>query len=171
MRAAWTGEPVELDGNGWAARGNRLRPTPAAGPALPLWRGGNGPRAIAHAARACDGWMPFEATDVVAGMTATAPATLDTLAAQVRRFRELREEGGADGPGEVCFSRTHPRWFDEEARGVEDLGRLGECGVTWIETGLRGKSVAEQLEALERLVAVAAAAGVALELGVEPKEE
>jgi alkanesulfonate monooxygenase SsuD/methylene tetrahydromethanopterin reductase-like flavin-dependent oxidoreductase (luciferase family) len=141
MRRAWTGEPV-------TEAGNTLRPVPAA--PIPLWRGGNGPRALREAAEGYEGWMPFEAGTRMAEGARTVRLRTDDLAERISQFRERRD----DRPAEVCFVRTSPRWLDDHAQAVDEVGRLAEAGVTWMESGTAGRSPAEALEDLERLARV-----------------
>jgi alkanesulfonate monooxygenase SsuD/methylene tetrahydromethanopterin reductase-like flavin-dependent oxidoreductase (luciferase family) len=147
LRRAWTGEPV-------TDAGNTLRPVPAA--PIPLWRGGNGPRALREAASGYEGWMPFEAGTRMAEGARTTRLRTDDLAARISEFRERR----GDRPAEVCFVRTSPRWLEDHGRAVDEVGKLAAAGVTWIESGTAGRSPAEASEDLERLALVRDEAGV-----------
>jgi probable F420-dependent oxidoreductase len=150
MRLAWMGEPVNATGDGWVAHGNTLRPVPPGGRLVPIWRGGNGDSAMAHAAAVCDGWMPFEANDAIAAGSATIPVTVDTLPARIQDFLERRE----GRPADVCFVRTHPRWLDDPSRAADEVSRLAEAGVTWLEAGSAGRSVSEVIDDAERIAAI-----------------
>jgi probable F420-dependent oxidoreductase len=160
MRAAWSGHPVELVGDGWRASGNTLRPVPRSASGIPLWRGGNSATAIEQAARCFDAWMPFEAGGDVAEQAGTTPATLRTLARQVAVYRRTRERHRPGAESEVCFVRTNPRWTYDEQQAVDQLGALEGMGVTWVESGSAGRSILEVADDLQRLVAVATAAGM-----------
>jgi hypothetical protein len=104
--------------------------------------------------------MPFEAGESIASQTATTPATLRTLGDQVRSYRDRCAELRPGDDVDVCFVRTNPRWTHDEHQAVDQLGAMEDMGVTWIETGSAGRSVDEVLEDLQRVVAVAGAAGV-----------
>ncbi|SHH05167.1 Luciferase-like monooxygenase [Jatrophihabitans endophyticus] len=158
MRAAWTGQPVQLAGEGWTARGNTLRPVPPAGHEIPLWRGGNSRLAVAQAAREFSGWMPFEVAEEWAGSAATAAATVRTLRDRVERYRAAHAHHHPDRSPAVCFVRTDPGWTRDEGRAVDEIGQLAEAGVTWLESGSAGRSAGEVRDDLHRFVACHSAA-------------
>ncbi|RLV47447.1 LLM class flavin-dependent oxidoreductase [Nocardioides mangrovicus] len=146
MRTAWRGEPV-------GAAGNTLRPVPTE--SIRLWRGGNGPRAAREAA-GLDGWMPFEAGTRIAAGSGTTRLRTDDLAERVAVYRETC----GDRPGDVCFVRTSPSWLVDRPRAVDELGRLAQAGVSWVESGTPGRTPAEAKDDLERLAEVRAEAAV-----------
>lgn len=150
LRLAWTGEPA-------TEAGNTLRPIPES--PIPLWRGGNGPRAMRKAADCYDAWMPFEAGTRVAAGAGTERLRTDDLAARIAAYHDRR----GDRPGDVCFVRTSPAWLDDHTRAVDEAGRLAEAGVTWLESGTAGRSPAEAEEDLGRLAAVRDDAGVTVQ--------
>lgn len=145
LRAAWTGEPVSLDGAGFAARGNAQRPPPPAraedarrgwtGP--PLWIGGNAPRAIRRAVELGDGWAPFPAPAKLAGHVRTAAMeTLADLRAGVARAREHAERVGRAAPLDVAFV---PYGFELGTRAPpapervrDEVADYAAAGVTWL---------------------------------------
>lgn len=158
MKAAWTGAPVELASPTWTARGNSMLPRPAQRPHPPLWRGGNGPVAIAHAVRACDGWTPFELAAARAPVTrTTALDTLDALRAKLALLRRLERDAGRSDALDICLVRPRSTWYgrpDDEIR--EELAELEALGVTWIAAQLEDAgSPAEYFEQLERVATLA----------------
>lgn len=160
MKAAWTGEPVELEGRGYAARGNTMRPVPVSQPHPPLWRGGNTRRAIESAVASCDGWMPFEVTEARSRDTTTARMALDVLPGRLAQLRETAERAGRTAPLEVCFVRPFPAWLESRAVAIEELQQLQELGVGWVAPLLAGHEAAEVVESVEALASVVAEAGV-----------
>jgi probable F420-dependent oxidoreductase len=137
LRAAWTGEPVALEGRGFAARGNVQRPPPRQRPGPPLWIGGNAPRAIRRAVEHGDGWLPFPAPARLAGHVRTAALeTLAGLRAGIARAREHAAAIGREAPFDVAFV---PFGFalggpepPSPARLGEELPDYVEAGVTWL---------------------------------------
>src|SRR5690606_28357591 len=100
-----------------------------------------------------DGWAPFPTPPGLAGAVKTADlTTIDQLAERIRRFRELREEAGREGPFDVCcgafsaVSGTQP----SSAQLVDEYGAMAHAGVTWTTIDPGGDSVAERMERLER---------------------
>jgi alkanesulfonate monooxygenase SsuD/methylene tetrahydromethanopterin reductase-like flavin-dependent oxidoreductase (luciferase family) len=157
MRAAWSGEPVHLEGDGWRADGNTMLPRPPAG-TVPLWRGGNGRRAIDSAVAAFDGWTPFEAAGATPGQTGTDELTLDTLPARLAVLREATERAGRTAPLDVCLVRPGAGWMKDRARAVDELQRLDALGVTWVCTHVLGRTTTERLAGIETLASIATAA-------------
>jgi probable F420-dependent oxidoreductase len=160
MTAAWTGEPVRMRTARFAADGNVMQPTPYASPRPPLWRGGNGRRAIESAARSFDGWVPFEVVAPRAVDTRTAPLSVDTLPARIRLFREEAERHGREQPLDVCLVRPGRGWLADRSRAVEELQALDAMGVTWVAPQLAGSSPSELAESVAALGELASAAAV-----------
>jgi len=160
MRAAWTGEPVTLSGRGWRAAGNRMLPVPFTSPHPVLWCGGNTQRAIDHAVRDFDGWSPFEVNEAGSAMTRSASSSLSTLPDQLAGLRESIERQGRTTPIDVCFVRTSRRWHQDESRAIDELGRLAELGVTWVEFTVAGTEAAEIVDNIDRFAELARRAGV-----------
>jgi probable F420-dependent oxidoreductase len=139
MKAAFTGEPVTLVGDGWQADGNTLRPlAPRRGHPI-LWRGGNSRPAIQQAAREFDGWCPAEAPAPVAARSGThAMASLDELATRIRLFRQLAADAGRSEHLDVALTRPEPEWRRRPPADVrEELAALAELGVDWIAVWLK----------------------------------
>lgn len=156
IRAAWTGEPVELSSPRWSASGNSMLPAPAPAAGPPLWRGGNSAKAIAHAARAFDGWAPFEVPPHRAEQTRTATLTAtEGLVERIDRLHELAREAGRTGTLDVCLVRPLPSWLDRPREVIrEEVAQLEEAGVTWIATSFLVTRSDELERHLERFVGI-----------------
>jgi probable F420-dependent oxidoreductase len=156
LRAAWTAEPVELRSPRWTAAGNSMLPPPARRPHPPLWRGGNSKVAIAHAARAFDGWAPFEVPPQRAHQTRTASLSAqEGLRERIALLHELAREAGRTERLDVCLVRPVPRWLERPRNEVlEELAGLAEDGVTWIAASFQVTRGDELKRHLEKLVAL-----------------
>jgi probable F420-dependent oxidoreductase len=162
MRAAWTGESVELESPRWSAQGNTMLPRPTQLPHPPLWRAGNSRRAIASAARDFDGWTPFEfAAARAASRSTVALESVSELRDRIGRLRQLEGEAERSQPIDVCLVRPRTTWYnrpDDEVR--EELAELEDMGVTWIAPQLEdARTLPEYLEHLERVAALAGLQG------------
>lgn len=154
MKAAWTGETVRLQGAGFEARGNTMRPVPVQQPHPPIWVGGNAPRAIRRAVEHGDGWSPFPLPAAGAGRTRSAAIeSVADLAKGIERMHAQAREQGRDRPLDVNFV---PFGLGMNRRGPlevealrEQLAALAEIGVTWLSVGMPTQSRAAYLEGLE----------------------
>jgi probable F420-dependent oxidoreductase len=160
MNAAWTGEPLNMEGTGWRAAGNRMRPVPLTRPHPPLWRGGNNETAIDHAARSFDGWSPFEVAGASSEMTATRATTIDTLPTRLATLRRALEHYERHSPFDVCFVRSARRWQLDDNRAIDEMALLADMGVTWLEFTVAGSSVAETTDNIARFAELAKRANV-----------
>lgn len=138
-KAAWSGEPVRMSGEGYEADGNTMRPMPARSPYPVLWRGGNSDAAIRQAAIECDGWNPAEAPAPAAvGTGMRYISGPDALAERIKLLRGVAEEAGRDRPLDVILNRPRPEWRERPKAEIrEELARLAEIGVTWIAVWLK----------------------------------
>ena len=156
LRAAWRGEPLWMSSPHWKVEGNAALPAPD--PQPPLWRAGNSRTAIAHAARAFDGWTPFEVTAEDARATHTAPLDARTgLAGKIALFRQLCAEVGRPQTLDVSLVRTNwNSWITRSRQDIRDeLSNLQEMGVTWIVTSVAtadGDEFARRLETIHNIV-------------------
>lgn len=155
MQAAWSGESVSFDGQGFSAAGNTMRPPPVQTPRPPIWIGGNSPRAIRRAVDFADGWSPFPLPAAGAGRTRTAAIeTVEDLAAGIGRMRDYAAERGREAPLDVNFVPfglpMNARRVPEDDALHEQFAALEAAGVTWVTLGLPTKSRAGYLEALAR---------------------
>jgi alkanesulfonate monooxygenase SsuD/methylene tetrahydromethanopterin reductase-like flavin-dependent oxidoreductase (luciferase family) len=155
MKAAWTGEPVTMDGENWKARGNSMYPTPFSDPHPRLLRGGNTRNAIRSAARNFDGWNPFEAPRDLANQALTA--ALDThaeLARRIAMLREFEEEFGRTTPLELSLDKPDPAWLGRGTQAIADeVGELTDLGIGQLVVYLPGSTVAEVQERIDSFAA------------------
>lgn len=82
MKACWTQEEIDFDGNHWKLEHASMEPKPVQKPHPPVWLGGNHPDALKRAVRVGDGFFG-------AGSQTTAAFTEQVQAIE----RELSEQG------------------------------------------------------------------------------
>ncbi|WP_261566032.1 TIGR03619 family F420-dependent LLM class oxidoreductase [Frankia gtarii] len=158
MKAAWTGEPFDFVGKGFAAAGNQALPRPVQQPHPPIWVGGNSPRAVRRAVEFGQGWTPIPEPPYTQGARGFAPlSSFENFADRIAYARAHAERIGRTEPLDIAFSTTgFAYWKGEKAskwQQIDNAGRLAEMGVTYLTPGaLVGPdaSHAEYLEALER---------------------
>jgi len=150
MRAAWTGESVTAEGQGWRASAHTMQPAPTQQPGPPIWIGGNSRRAIRRAVELADGWMPMPSPPGSERRLHTpAIASLDDLARRLDYAREHAATVGRTERLEVVFM---PSGLDMFTNGTVDPGpilesvhALAELGVTYLTVTLPGRSVRDLL--------------------------
>jgi probable F420-dependent oxidoreductase len=161
MRAAWTGEPVTLEGRDWKAAGNTMRPVPLTSPHPVLWRGGNAPSAIRSTiAKGYDGWAPFEVSEHDAEMTKSAAMTPAVLPGRLAILREAAHDAGRTRPVDVCYVRTSRRWLKERSQTVDELLAFEAMGVSWLEFTVPGRTADETIAGIESFAEIANSVGV-----------
>ena len=153
MKAAWSGESVEMSRSGFHAAGNTMLPTPIQKPHPPIWIGGNSPRAIRRSVDFAQGWSPFPLPAAGAGRTRTAAIeNVDDLATGITRMKEYAEKQGRVEPLDVNFVpfglHMNTRKVPSEEALHEQFGQLEEAGVTWATMGLPTKNRGEYLDLL-----------------------
>jgi len=128
LRKAWGGESFSHEGTFYRFDEVRLHPRPVA---VPVVYGGNGPRALARAARLGDAW--------ISSGTPTFEEAVE-LVGVLRRHR-LETGGTTEFP---CYVRVEVT----EATTAADLERYREHGlddlVVWADAGWKGATVAER---------------------------
>ncbi|SON59482.1 F420-dependent hydroxymycolic acid dehydrogenase [Mycobacterium simulans] len=156
IRAVWTTDDMSFDGRHFPARGIPAHPRPVSSPHPPIWIGGNTGSARQRVALYGDGWCPFPAPPGLARTAGTATIdSLDLLADGVDDLRRRCDAAGKDWSAiDVTFTNFEggspaSDAFDPEAylAGVEKLAGLG---VTWLQVGLPGDSLAHALETIDR---------------------
>ena len=105
MRAYWGDSKVEFQGNYYSSHAMAMEPKPPQGAKLPIWIGGNSPRALQRVAERGDGWLATAFTD---------PAK---AAAAVQSIREQAEAAGRD-PAEIGLQQM----LDVPPRGDKGKG-------------------------------------------------
>ncbi len=156
IRAIWTTDDVTYEGRHFTARGITAHPRPATLPHPPIWIGGNTGKARQRVASRGDGWCPFPAP---AGLAKTAgTAEMDTMERLREGIEDLRRRSDAAGRDwssiDVSFNNFvggRPGGPDFRADAyLTGLDKLAAIGVTWVQVGLPGDSLAHALEAIDR---------------------
>jgi probable F420-dependent oxidoreductase len=156
LRAVWTSDEVSFEGRHFRAEAITAHPRPVTAPHPPIWIGGNSAAARRRVARWGQGWAPFPASGAMAAAVETSPLDgLDAFADAVADLRRRLEAEGRDpATVDICFSTRaggNPAkdTFDADAN-LEALAALAELGVTWVQVGIPGDSVARAIETMER---------------------
>ncbi len=156
LLAIWTGDDVTVEGRHFSARGVTAHPRPVSHPHPPVWIGGNGPRARQRVADRGQGWCPFPAPATLARTARTVPLdTPESLGTAIDDLRRRLDAAGRDpGAVDIAFScpAGGPPWsdaFDADAHRV-GLAELAALGVTWVQVGVPGDSLAHVVETLQR---------------------
>lgn len=172
MRAAWTGESVELRGEHFVAAGNTMLPTPAQPGGPPIWIGGNAKRAIRRAVELADGWVPMPNPARSAARRRTpALETLDDLQARIEEAHAVCAAAGRTSPLEIVFMPLGLDMFTNAPvvadAVIESIRSLAEVGVTYVTTSVPGEARSEILANLEifRDDIIPAVAGLPGEVG------
>ena len=154
IRGIWTTDDFSYEGTHFTASGITAHPRPVSRPHPPIWIGGNTAAARRRVTTHGDGWCPFPAPAMLAQTARTAEMNSDTLGAGIDDLRRRLEAAGRD-PSAVDVSFTNAEGgnpaadeFNADAylSGVEKLAALG---VTWLQVGLPGDSLAHVLETIE----------------------
>jgi probable F420-dependent oxidoreductase len=155
IRGIWTTDDFSYEGKHFTASGITAHPRPVSRPHPPIWIGGNTAAARRRVTTHGDGWCPFPAPAMLAQTARTAEMNSDTLGGGIDDLRRRLEAAGRD-PANVDISFTNGEGgspgddaFNADAylSGVEKLAALG---VTWLQVGLPGDSLAHVLETIER---------------------
>ena len=156
IEAIWTRDDVTFEGRHFSARGITAHPRPVSVPRPPIWIGGNSATARQRVASRGDGWAPFPAP---AGLARTArTVVLDTpelLAIAVDDLRRRLDVAGRDPASvDVTFSNRaggDPAGDDfDGAAHLAGVDALAALGVTWVQVGLPGDSLAHALDTIHR---------------------
>jgi len=151
----WTSDAPEFHGTYVDFADVAFEPKPVQRPHPPIWIGGNTGAARRRVTAHGDGWCPFPAPAMLAQTARTAEMDSGTLGEGIDDLRRRLEAVGRD-PSTVDISFTNAEGgspgaddFNADAylSGVEKLAALG---VTWLQVGLPGDSLAHALETIER---------------------
>ncbi len=155
IRAIWTTDDVSFEGRHFTARGITAHPRPVSTPHPPIWIGGNTGKARQRVVTHGDGWCPFPAPAVLANTAGTAAMdTIERLGDGIDDLRRRCDEAGRDPASiEISFSNFvggSPGRPDFNADAyLTGVDKLAAIGVTWVQVGLPGDSLAHTLEAIE----------------------
>ena len=150
MRAAWTGQSVEMQGEHFVAPGNTMLPTPVQPGGPPIWIGGNAKRAIRRAVELADGWVPMpNAARSAARRRTPALETLDDLHARIQEAHAASVAAGRREPLEIVFMPLGLDMFTNEPvvsdAVIESIEALVAVGVTYVTTSVPGETRGEVL--------------------------
>lgn len=156
IRAIWTADDVTYEGREFTAKGITAHPRPVSSPHPPIWIGGNTAAARQRVATHGDGWCPFAAPALLAQTARTA--ALDTVEGLTEGIADLRRR--LDGAGrdssaiDITFTNLgcgSPADDDFNADAyLSGMEKLAAVGVTWLQVGVPGDSLAHALESIER---------------------
>ena len=155
IRAIWTADDISYEGKDFTAKGITAHPRPVSKPHPPIWVGGNTAAARQRVTKYGDGWCPFPAPAVLAHTARTAAMDSEKLAQGIDDLRRRLDAAGRDSskidvsftghdggnPGDDDFNA------DAYLSGVEKLAALG---VTWLQVGVPGDSLAHAVDAIGR---------------------
>ncbi|RAV07315.1 LLM class F420-dependent oxidoreductase [Mycolicibacterium sp. GF69] len=163
IRGIWTTDDFSYEGRHFTASGITAHPRPVSDPHPPIWIGGNTAAARKRVVTHGDGWCPFPAPAVLAQTARTATMDAETLAAGIDDLRRRFDDAGCDW-SRIDITFTNPDGgspggddFNAEAY-LAGLERLAAIGVTWVQVGLPGDSLAHVLETIDRFGASVIAA-------------
>jgi probable F420-dependent oxidoreductase len=156
IRAVWTGDDMSFEGRHFTAKGITAHPRPISRPHPPIWIGGNTTAARQRVALYGDGWCPFPAPALLAQTAGTA--TIESEEGLGTGIDDLRRRCDAAGRDFSAIDITFTNFdggnpasdaFNADAYlgGLEKLARLG---VTWVQVGLAGDSLAHALQSIDR---------------------
>jgi probable F420-dependent oxidoreductase len=155
IRGIWTTDDFSYEGNRFTAKGITAHPRPVSTPHPPIWIGGNTAAARNRVIRYGDGWCPFPAPAALAQTARTAAMDADTLVDGIDDLRRRCDEAGRDWSTiDITFTNVDggsPGSVDFNADAyLSGLEKLAAVGVTWVQVGLPGDSLAHVLETIDR---------------------
>ncbi|OBI80944.1 LLM class F420-dependent oxidoreductase [Mycobacterium sp. E740] len=155
IRGIWTTDDFSYQGRHFTADGITAHPRPVSDPHPPIWIGGNTVAARKRVVAYGDGWCPFAAPAQLAQTARTATMDAEILASGIDDLRRRFDEAGRDW-SRIDITFTNP---DGGSPGSDDfnpdaylsgLDKLAGIGVTWVQVGLPGDSLAHVLETIDR---------------------
>lgn len=156
IRAVWTAEDIWFEGKHFTARGITAHPRPISQPHPPIWIGGNTAAARQRVAQYGDGWCPFPAPARLARTAGTAAIeSEERLAADIDDLRRRCDAVGRDWSAiDVTFTNFaggNPAGDDFKVDAyLSGLEKLAAVGVSWVQVGLPGDSLAHALDSIDR---------------------
>jgi probable F420-dependent oxidoreductase len=156
IRTIWTADDVSYEGRHFSAKGITAHPRPVSSPHPPIWIGGNTAAARQRVATHGDGWCPFPAPAVLAQTARTASLdSVEALADGIADLRRRLDAAGRDSSGiDITFTNIgggNPadEHFNADAY-LSALEKLAGVGVTWVQVGVPGDSLAHAVDVIER---------------------
>ncbi|OBF80034.1 LLM class F420-dependent oxidoreductase [Mycobacterium sp. 852002-51163_SCH5372311] len=158
IRAVWSGDDISFEGKHFSARGITAHPRPSTQP--PIWVGGNTAASRERVARYGDGWCPFPAPAQLAQTAGTA--VIDSVQRLNEGIEDLRRRCDAAGRDWSAIDITFTNFEGGSSAGedfhsdayLSGLEKLAAVGVTWVQVGLPGDSLAHALETIDRFRAL-----------------
>ncbi|OBA83965.1 LLM class F420-dependent oxidoreductase [Mycobacterium sp. 1164966.3] len=158
IRAVWSGDDISIDGKHFSARGITAHPRPSSQP--PIWVGGNTTASRQRVAQYGDGWCPFPAPAQLAQTAGTA--VIDSVQRLSEGIDDLRCRCDAAGRDWSAIDITFTNFEGGSPAGDEfhadaylsGLEKLAAVGVTWVQVGLPGDSLAHALDTIDRFRAL-----------------
>jgi probable F420-dependent oxidoreductase len=155
IRAIWIGDDISYDGKDFTAKGITAHPRPVSKPHPPIWIGGNTAAARERVTKYGDGWCPFPAPAVLAQTAGTAAMDSKSLADGVDDLRRRFDAADRDfSEVDVTFTNAEGGSAADDAFNADayqtGLEKLAALGVTWLQVGLPGDSLAHVLETIDR---------------------
>ncbi|OBG13259.1 LLM class F420-dependent oxidoreductase [Mycolicibacterium celeriflavum] len=155
IRGIWTTDDFLYQGRHFTASGITAHPRPVSDPHPPIWIGGNTAAARKRVLAYGDGWCPFPAPALLAQTARTATMDAETLTPGIDDLRRRFDEAGRDWSSiDITFTNSEgggPGSDDFNADAyLAGLEKLAATGVTWVQVGLPGDSLAHVLETIER---------------------
>jgi probable F420-dependent oxidoreductase len=148
----WSGQPFSFRGRHFDARDVIAWPPPVRNP-IPIWIGGNSPRARRRVSRQAQGWMPMIGPPELSRTArTTAISSLGQLAELIREVRADAEAAGRTDPLDFQYSYQDPGLANPAAepdRHREALAEIEKAGATCVIVSSRSESVAATLEFLQ----------------------
>jgi probable F420-dependent oxidoreductase len=155
IRGIWTTDDFSFEGRHFTAKGITAHPRPLTVPNPPIWIGGNTAAARQRVTTYGDGWCPFPAPALLAQTARTAALDADSLVTGIEDLRRRCDAAGRDWSSiDITFTNADGGSpgsddFDADAY-LDGVGKLAAAGVTWLQVGLPGDSLAHALETIER---------------------
>jgi probable F420-dependent oxidoreductase len=159
IRGIWTTDDFSYAGRHFTASGITAHPRPVSRPHPPIWIGGNTAAARRRVTAHGDAWCPFPAQAVMAQTARTAEMNAETLGEGIDDLRRRLEAAGRD-PSAIDITFTNAEGgspADEAFNGdayLSGMEKLAALGVTWLQVGLPGDSLAHLLDTTERFGAL-----------------
>ena len=158
MTAAWSGEEIRYDGEGFSAAGNLMLPRPVQSPRPPLWIGGNSRRAMRRVVELADGWAPMPTPGAAVATGRLKTANIETVADLAERIGELRQmfaDAGREGHPTVAFTppsmlMTRTGEPIPSALFVDEAGQLAAAGVSALTVSFPARTRRDFLAAMDR---------------------
>jgi alkanesulfonate monooxygenase SsuD/methylene tetrahydromethanopterin reductase-like flavin-dependent oxidoreductase (luciferase family) len=120
MRALWTQERVNFEGEFYTLKNTAMEPKPVQASGVPVWFGGQHPKALQRAVRLADGYM------------GAGPTTTREFSWHVGQLRRFMEEQGRDPASLPLSKRVYLAVDNDAARAKRRLDEFFEARYPWM---------------------------------------